>query len=84
MSSSAPSPGRSWPWSLGRLAARPGRAFLHTSLVLVAISLVFPLTASRTATTTRLTLALGHLIAAVIVIPIITTRLAHAPGRRDQ
>ena len=37
--------------------------------------------ASHTATTTRLTLALGHLIAAAIVIPILTRRLAHAPGR---
>jgi hypothetical protein len=69
---------------LARLAAHPARAFLRTSLVLVAISLVFPLTASHTATTTRLTLALGHLIAAAIVIPIITTRLTHAPGRRDR
>jgi hypothetical protein len=66
---------------LARRAARPARAFLPTSLVLVAISLVFPLAASHTATTTRLTLALGHLIAAAIVIPIITGRLSHAPGR---
>jgi hypothetical protein len=66
---------------LARRAARPARAFLRTSLVLVAISLVFPLAASHTATTTRLTLALGHLIAAAIVIPIITGRLSHAPGR---
>jgi hypothetical protein len=66
---------------LARRAARPARAFLRTSLVLVAISLVFPLAASHTATTTRLTLALGHLIAAAIAIPIITGRLSHAPGR---
>jgi hypothetical protein len=66
---------------LARRAAHPARAFLRTSLVLVAISLVFPLAASHTATTTRLTLALGHLIAAAIVIPIITSRLTHAPGR---
>jgi hypothetical protein len=66
---------------LARRAARPARAFLPTSLVLVAISLVFPLAASHTATATRLTLALGHLIAAAIVIPILTNRLTHAPGR---
>jgi hypothetical protein len=66
---------------LARRAAHPARAFLRTSLVLVAISLVFPLAASHTATETRLTLALGHLIAAAIVIPIITRRLTHAPGR---
>jgi hypothetical protein len=66
---------------LARRAAHPARAFLRTSLVLVAISLVFPLAASHTATATRLTLALGHLIAAAIVIPIITARLTHAAGR---
>jgi hypothetical protein len=66
---------------LARRAAHPARAFLRTSLVLVAISLVFPLAASHTGTATRLTLALGHLIAAAIVIPIITRRLTHAPGR---
>ena len=66
---------------LARRAAHPARTFLRTSLVLVAISLVFPLAASHTATTTRFTLALGHLIAAAIVIPIITICLTHAPGR---
>ena len=66
---------------LARLAAHPARAFLRTTLILVAISLVFPLAASHAAPATRLTLALGHLIAAAIVIPIITRRLTHAPGR---
>ena len=66
---------------LARRAARPARAFLRTSLVLVAVSLVFPLAASHTATATRFTLALGHLIAAAIVIPVITICLTHAPGR---
>ncbi len=67
------------------LAARvagPARAFLRTALVLVAVSLVFPLAASHTAVTTRLTLALGHLIAAAIVIPLITLRLARGRGHR--
>jgi heme A synthase len=63
---------------LARRAANPARAFLRTSLILVAVSLVFPLAASHTATSTRLTLALGHLIAAAIVIPLITLRLARA------
>ena len=63
---------------LARRAAHPARAFLRTSLVLVAISLVFPLAASHTATATRLILALGHLIAAAIAIPVITARLSHA------
>ena len=62
---------------LARRAANPARAFLRTSLILVAVSLVFPLAASHTATSTRLTLALGHLIAVAVVIPIITGRLTH-------
>ena len=69
---------------LAARAARPARAFLRTSLVLVAISLVFPLAASHTVPATRLTLALGHLLAAAIVIPIITGRLTHVPGRPSQ
>ena len=66
---------------LARCAAHPARAFLRTALVLVAISLVFPLAASHTATATRLTLALGHLIAAAVVIPVLTRRLSYAAGR---
>jgi hypothetical protein len=67
-----------------RRAANPARAFLRTSLILVAVSLVFPLAASHTAASTRLTLALGHLIAAAIIIPIITGRLTQAPGHCHQ
>jgi Family of unknown function (DUF6069) len=66
---------------LARRAAISARTFLRTTLVLVAISLVFPLAASHTQTATRLTLALGHLIAAAIVIPLITGCLTHASGR---
>jgi hypothetical protein len=69
---------------LARRATHPARAFLRTSLILVAVSLAFPLAASHTATSTRLTLALGHLIAAAIVIPIISGRLTQAPGRRPR
>ena len=39
---------------LARRAANPARAFLRTSLILVAVSLVFPLAACHTATSTRL------------------------------
>jgi Family of unknown function (DUF6069) len=59
-------------------AADPARAFLRAALVLVAVSLVFPLVASHTPAATRLTLALAHLIAAAVVIPLITLRLAQA------
>ena len=68
---------------LAARAARPARAFLRTALVLVAVSLAFPLAAGHTAVATRLTLALGHLIAAAIVIPLITLRLARAREHRE-
>ena len=68
---------------LAAQAADPVRAFARTTVILVAVSLVFPLAASHTAATTRLTLALGHLIAAAIVIPILTLRLTQARGRRN-
>jgi hypothetical protein len=68
---------------LAARAAGPARAFLRTALVLVAVSLAFPLAASHTGVETRLTLALGHLIAAAIVIPLITLRLARARGHGE-
>ena len=58
-----------------RQAARPARAFLVTTLPLLALSLTGPLTAHAT-TATKLTLACGHLIAAAIIIPAVTRRLA--------
>ena len=68
---------------LAARAADPARAFMRTTVILVAVSLVFPLAASHTATSTRLTLALGHLIAAAIVIPILTLRLRQTGQRRN-
>jgi hypothetical protein len=62
---------------LARWAAHPARAFARTAVALVAVSLVFPLDAAHTATSTRLTLAGAHLLAAAIIIPLITRRLAH-------
>jgi len=67
---------------LAARAAGPARAFLRTALVLVAVSLAFPLAAGHTAVATRFALALGHLIAAAIVIPLITLRLARAREHR--
>jgi hypothetical protein len=62
---------------LARRAARPARAFARSAAALVAVSLAFPLTAAHTATATRLTLAGAHLLAAAIIIPVITRRLTH-------
>ncbi len=60
---------------LARWAKRPARTFIRTAIVLVAISLVFPLAASHTTTATRLALAGAHVLAAAIVIPIMAAAL---------
>ena len=60
---------------LARRATNPARTWVRTSTVLVAISLVFPLAASHTAVSTKLTLAVAHLIAAAIIVPALAHRL---------
>jgi hypothetical protein len=65
-----------------RRSARPARAFLATTLPLLALSLVGPLTATRATTATRLTLAGGHLLAAAIIIPVVARRLAASRDNR--
>jgi hypothetical protein len=64
-----------------RRAARPARAFLATTLPLLTLSLAGPLTAHATAAT-KVTLTCGHLIAAAIIIPAVTRRLAVARRAR--
>lgn len=56
-------------------AKRPSRTFARVAIALVAVSLASPLAASHTTEATRLTLALGHVLAASIIIPIISGRL---------
>ena len=63
--------------AFARFATRPARAFLVTTLPLLALSLLGPLTAHAT-TATKATLACGHLIAAAIIIPAVARRLAAA------
>ncbi len=53
----------------GRYAARPGCTFVGTAVTLLVVSLVFPIAASHTEVSTRVCLALAHLLAAAIVIP---------------
>jgi hypothetical protein len=67
-----------------RRAAQPARTFLATTLPLLALSLTGPLTAHATAATkvTLVTLVCGHLVAAAIIIPVVTRRLAVARGAR--
>jgi peptidoglycan/LPS O-acetylase OafA/YrhL len=59
---------------LSHRATRPARTFVATTLVLTAASIV-PDVLADAHTSTRLTLALTHLIAAAIVIPALASRL---------
>lgn len=65
---------------LARFSRRPARVYAWTACALTAVSLVMPLTAADTATSTKLMLAVAHLLAAAIVIPVVTRRLAHRTG----
>ncbi|MFE9689524.1 DUF6069 family protein [Micromonospora sp. NPDC005806] len=64
---------------LARYARRPARAYRWTTVALTAVSMAGPCLAGATATATKLMLALAHIIAAAIVIPVVSRRLGHAP-----
>jgi heme A synthase len=67
---------------LARYASRPTRTYARTAVVLTVISLAGPLAAGATATSTKLMLAFAHLIAAAVVIPLVSLSLRQAgPGR---
>ena len=71
---------------MARFAKNPERTYVRTALPLLALSLAVPLTAADTAISTKLTLAAAHLIAGVIIIPVVARRLSTcslriAPGR---
>jgi len=57
-----------------RRATRPQRTFVVTTISLTLLSLV-PDVIAEANTSTRLTLALTHVVAAAIVIPALATRL---------
>jgi heme A synthase len=69
---------------LARYAVQPARAFIRATAVLTALSLAGPLGAVDTAGSTKLMLALAHLLAAAIVIPTVARRLVSAPDRRGR
>lgn len=60
---------------LSRRATRPQRTFVMTTVVLTALSII-PDVLADASTSTRLTLALSHVVAAVIVIPALASRLS--------
>lgn len=63
---------------LKRYARRPARVFLWTAVGLTAVSLAAPVLAAHTAVSTKIMLLVAHLVAASIVIPAMTRRLARA------
>ena len=56
-----------------RLSA--ARAYVRITIVLTVLSLAGPLAAGATAASTKLMLAVAHLVAAAIVIPVVARRL---------
>ena len=58
-----------------------GRHYLRTTVVLAAVSCAAPMSAGDTALSTKLMLCGGHVIAAAIVIPIVTRRLGTCTSR---
>lgn len=65
---------------LARFAAEPARAYAWTAVALTAVSFLGPLFAGDTAVSTKLMLAVGHLIAAAIIIPTVARRLGRGDG----
>ncbi len=60
---------------LARVARHPRTAFVRTTIVLTALSLV-PDVAADAGTATKALLMLAHLVAAAIVIPVVARRLS--------
>jgi hypothetical protein len=61
---------------LARYAKQPARVFLWTAGCLTVVSLLAPVFAAHTAVPTKVMLSVAHLVAAAIVIPLVTRRLA--------
>ncbi|SIR86775.1 DUF6069 family protein [Micromonospora avicenniae] len=68
---------------LARYSRRPARTYLWTTIALTAVSMAGPYLAGATAASTKVMLALAHIVAAAIVIPLVSSRLSHVPGRVD-
>lgn len=66
---------------LARKAKRPARTFVVTTVVLTAISLTTPFISAKTDTATEVAFALGHVVAAAVIIPLIARRLQSVAGR---
>ncbi|MEV7141433.1 DUF6069 family protein [Streptomyces tauricus] len=63
--------------AVARWAQRPARTFVVTTVALTALSLVGPAVAPHTATSTQVVLAVSHVVAAAVIIPLLARRLSH-------
>jgi hypothetical protein len=61
---------------INRRSSRPARTYAIVTSVLVLVSLIAPLTAAATSMGTKLTLVAAHLVAAAIIVPMVSRRLA--------
>jgi Family of unknown function (DUF6069) len=64
---------------LAKKAAQPARWFVTITAALTAVSLAVPIGAGATTSATKVTLAVAHVLAAGIVIPILARHLRPAP-----
>ncbi|MFI6850825.1 DUF6069 family protein [Streptomyces sp. NPDC050416] len=62
---------------LVRWAKQPARTFTVTTVALTALSLAGPAVAPHTATSTQIVLAVSHVVAAAVIIPLVARRLSH-------
>jgi hypothetical protein len=68
--------------AFARWARRPARTWITTTVALTAVSLLGPALAGATATSTKVTLALAHIVAAAVIIPVVARRLPEQGTRR--
>ena len=60
---------------LAKWAKHPARTWTITTVVLTALSMATPLTAGPVPASSKVLLAVGHLVAAAVIIPVIAWRL---------
>ncbi len=64
---------------VSRTSSRPARTFIVLGCCLTALSLCVPVGAGATAVTTKVTLAIAHVLVAAVVIPILASALVRRP-----
>ena len=62
--------------AFARWAKRPARTYNVVTLALTALSFVPSLGAGHTSVSTKVTLCIGHIVAAAIIIPVVSARLS--------